>query len=84
MQQHLTDLCISNNMDLSCGTRACSGTVVWGTALQARRSQVRFPIKPLEFFTDLIHPAAYGPGVDPVSNTNEYQGYLMGDQAPGA
>jgi hypothetical protein len=70
-------------MDLSCGNGAHSGAVGWGTALQARRSQVRFPIKPLEFFIDLIHPAAYGPWVDQVSNKNEYQGYLMGDQAAG-
>ena len=38
----------------------------------------------LEFFIDLIQPAAYGSGVDPVSNRNEYQEYLMSDQSPGA
>jgi hypothetical protein len=71
-------------MDLSCGNGARSGTVGWGTALRARRSQVWFPMKPLEFFIYLIHPAAYGPGFDPVSNRNKYQGCLMVDQAAGA
>jgi len=71
-------------MDLSCGNKARSCTVVWGTALQTTSSQVRFPIKPLEFFINLIHPDAYGSGVDPVSNRNECRGYVMGDEAAGS
>jgi hypothetical protein len=36
-----------------------SGSVVdWGTMLQARRSQIGFPMKPLDFSVDLILPAA--------------------------
>ena len=34
------------------------GAVGWGTALQVRRSWVRFPMVPLEFFIDIILPAA--------------------------
>ena len=32
-----------------------------GTALQTGRSQVRFPMASLEFFTDIILPAALWP-----------------------
>ena len=32
-----------------------------GTALQIGRSRVRFPIMSLEFFIDIIHPAALWP-----------------------
>jgi hypothetical protein len=38
-----------------------SGAVGWGTALQAGRSRVRFPIESLEFFSDLILPVALWP-----------------------
>jgi len=31
----------------------------------------------LVFFIDLILPAANGPGLNPASNSNEYQGYLL-------
>jgi hypothetical protein len=34
------------------------GAVVWGTALQVGRSRVRFPMASLEFFIDIILPAA--------------------------
>ena len=34
---------------------------VWGTALQARRSRVRFPMVSSEFFIDTILPAALWP-----------------------
>jgi hypothetical protein len=37
------------------------GVVVWGSALQVGRSQVRFPIMSLEFFIDIILPAALWP-----------------------
>jgi len=34
------------------------GAVVWDTALQAGRSQVRFPMESLQFFIYIILPAA--------------------------
>ena len=37
------------------------GAVGWGTALQAERSRVRFPMESLEFFSDLIFPIALWP-----------------------
>jgi hypothetical protein len=37
------------------------GAVGWGTALQAGRSRVRFPIVSLKFFSDLILPVALRP-----------------------
>jgi hypothetical protein len=39
----------------------CGGAVGWGTALQTGRSRVRFPIVSLEFFIDIILPAALWP-----------------------
>jgi hypothetical protein len=41
------------------GKRGCA--VGWGTTLQAGRSRVRFPIVSLEFFIDIILPAALWP-----------------------
>jgi len=38
----------------------------------------------LEFFIDIILRPHYGPGVDPVSNRNEYQKYFLGVKAAGA
>ena len=40
---------------------APGGAVCWGTALQARRSRVRFPMVPLEFSINTILPAALWP-----------------------
>ena len=37
---------------------ACGGAVGLGTALQAGRSRVRFPMVSLEFFIDILLPAA--------------------------
>jgi len=50
----------------------------WGTALQARRSRVQFPMGSLWFFIDIILRLHCGPGVDPVSNRNEYHEYFLG------
>jgi hypothetical protein len=47
------------------------GAVGWGTALQARRSRVRFRLH-------------NGPGVDSASNRNESQEYFLGVKAVGA
>jgi len=41
--------------------RAHGGAVDWGTALQARRSQVQFSMVSLEFFLDIVLLAALGP-----------------------
>jgi hypothetical protein len=52
--------------------------VVRGTALQAGRWRVRFPMLSLEFFIDII------PGVDSASNRNEYKEYFLRVKAAGA
>ena len=55
------------------------GAIGWGTALQAGRSRVRFPMVSIEFFIDIfISVALFGPGVDSDSNRNEYQEYFSG------
>ena len=46
-------LCVYKGKD---GARG--NAVGWGTALQAGRSLVRFPMVSLEFFIDIILPAA--------------------------
>jgi hypothetical protein len=47
--------------------------------LQSGRSRVLSPHDIIGFFSiDLILPAHYGPGVDSVSNRNEYQEYSWG------
>ena len=40
---------------------ARGGAVGWGTATQTRRSRVRFATVSLEFFIDIIPPAALWP-----------------------
>jgi hypothetical protein len=40
---------------------ARDGAAGWGTALQAGRSRVWFPAESMEFFIDLILPAAIWP-----------------------
>jgi hypothetical protein len=55
------------------------GVVRWGTALQAGRSRVRFPMVLLYFFIDVILPTALWPcGVDSASKRNKYQEYFLG------
>jgi hypothetical protein len=56
---------------------ACVGAVGWGTALQAGRSQVWFPMVSLDFFIDIFWPHC-GPGADSASNRNEYEEYCLG------
>jgi hypothetical protein len=51
----------------------------WGTALQAGRSRVRFPMGVTGIFHWLnLSGRTISRGVDSVSNKNEYQGYLLG------
>jgi len=60
------------------------GAVGSGTALQAGRSLVLFPMVSLKFFIDIILPAALYPGVDSASNRNEYREYFLGVKVAGA
>jgi hypothetical protein len=50
---------------------------------QTGRSQDRFPMVSLEFLLTSFFRPHYGPGVDSVSNRNEYQGYFLGVKAAG-
>jgi hypothetical protein len=56
----------------------CYYTVLCGTAIRARRSQLRFPIDLLRFLLTPSYLPHYGPGFDSASNKNEYQKYLLG------
>jgi hypothetical protein len=53
--------------------RTRRGADVWCTALQARRSRVRFPMCSLGFSLTYSLRPHYGPVVDSASNRNEYQ-----------
>ena len=58
---------ITGNLNVSHHLWGARGVAVcWGTALQAGRSRVRFPMVSL------------APGVDSASNRNEYQEYFLG------
>jgi len=54
-----TLLCVCRWLHKNYGTR--SGSVGWGTVLQAGRSQFRLPMVPVEFAIDLILQAALWP-----------------------
>jgi len=60
------------------------GAVGGGTALQAGRSRLWFPMVSLKFFIYIFFRPHYGPGIDSASNRNEYQEYFMGIKAAGA
>ena len=52
--------------------------ICWGPTLQARGYRTRSPTVSLEFFIDIILPAALWPGVDSASNGSEYREYFLG------
>jgi hypothetical protein len=54
-------LCIIIIIIIICSEEVPYPTHISGTALQAGRSRVRFPIVSLEFFIDIILPAALWP-----------------------
>jgi hypothetical protein len=67
-----------NNFQYRCIIGLRGGPVGWRTAIQVKRSQVRFPMVSLEVFIDIILPAALWPWVDSASNRNEYREYFLG------
>ena len=58
--------------------------LVEATALQAGRSRVRFPMVSLEYFIDIILPAAIWPWGCLSLNRNEYEEYFLGVKDAGA
>ena len=63
-------------------TSARGGALGLGTALQAGRSPVRFPMVSLEFFFSFGRTMALE--VDSASNRIDYQEYFLGVKAAGA
>jgi len=55
-----------------------------GTALQAGKSQFRFPMVSLQFSINISFRPHYGSAVDSASNRNEYQEHFLGVKAVGA
>ena len=64
-------------------TRAHGDAVGWGTALPVGRWRVLFLLVSWEFFIYFLRQH-YGPGVDSVSNRNEYKGCSLGVKAVGS
>ena len=64
--------------------QASGGAVDWATALQAGRSQFRFPMVSMKFFIDIIFRPHFGLWIYSTSNRNEYQEYFLGGEAVGA
>ena len=58
--------------------RARCDAVGWGTVLRTGSPQVWFPMESMEFFTDIILPAALCFGIDTASNRHTYQEYFLG------
>jgi hypothetical protein len=52
---------VSGPQCVKCFRGAYDGAIGWGTALLAGRSWVRFPMVSLDFFIDIILPAALWP-----------------------
>ena len=67
-------VCYQSAFKILTGVR--DDTVVGGTALRARSSQVRFPIGLTGIFTVYFQPR-YGTGVDSASNKSECKEYLL-------
>jgi hypothetical protein len=57
---------------------ARGGAVGCGTAIQAGRSRVRFPMVSMEFLLTQSFRPQYGPWVESDPNINEYQEYFLG------
>ena len=56
----------------------CVRNVKHGTALQAGRLRVRFPMEAMRFLLAYFFLPHYGPEIETASDTNEYQGFSLG------